>query len=280
MNLPSMRRHRAAKAGLRTLVVGAGAAGRVAGPRPAPQPRATACAPVGFLDDDRPTAACRCGPAGPRPLSRAPEVARAARADAVVVAIPSLGRARRRQIGEPARALGLHVRYLPSFLAAVERDARAADLRSCGWSELLGRRELHVVRPDAAGCRGRSAGPGHRGGRIDRQRAVPPDPAASGRPRCTCSTTTSRTCTGCSWSSPARGCWTATRSSSPTSATRDRIDQVFAGVRPELVFHAAAHKHLPLLERHPCEGVKSQRAGHRTTWSRPAVRYGTSTGSS
>ncbi|MGA8635367.1 MAG: polysaccharide biosynthesis protein, partial [Candidatus Dormiibacterota bacterium] len=29
----------------------------------------------------------------------------------------------------------------------------------------------------------------------------------------------------------------------------------------EVVFHAAAHKHLPLLERHPCEGVKSNVAG-------------------
>ncbi|WP_376765921.1 polysaccharide biosynthesis protein, partial [Amycolatopsis pithecellobii] len=36
-----------------------------------------------------------------------------------------------------------------------------------------------------------------------------------------------------------------------------RVNQLFATLRPELVFHAAAHKHLPLLERHPCEGVKS-----------------------
>jgi FlaA1/EpsC-like NDP-sugar epimerase len=40
-----------------------------------------------------------------------------------------------------------------------------------------------------------------------------------------------------------------------------RIRQVFRAVRPGVVFHAAAHKHLPLLESHPCEGVKSNVLG-------------------
>src|ERR1019366_6922560 len=45
--------------------------------------------------------------------------------------------------------------------------------------------------------------------------------------------------------------------------TRDqaRIRQVFRAVRPDVVFHAAAHKHLLLLQRHPCEGVKSNVLG-------------------
>jgi FlaA1/EpsC-like NDP-sugar epimerase len=42
-----------------------------------------------------------------------------------------------------------------------------------------------------------------------------------------------------------------------------RISGLFAQLRPEVVFHAAAHKHLPLLERHPCEGVKSNVLGTR-----------------
>ena len=37
----------------------------------------------------------------------------------------------------------------------------------------------------------------------------------------------------------------------------------FQQVKPDLVFHAAAHKHLPLLERFPAEGVKTNVSGSR-----------------
>jgi len=38
---------------------------------------------------------------------------------------------------------------------------------------------------------------------------------------------------------------------------RDAIQEVFATHRPEVVFHAAALKHLPLLESHPAEAIKT-----------------------
>ena len=40
---------------------------------------------------------------------------------------------------------------------------------------------------------------------------------------------------------------------------RDRavLDAVFQRVRPEVVFHAAAHKHVPILERYVCEAVRT-----------------------
>ena len=43
--------------------------------------------------------------------------------------------------------------------------------------------------------------------------------------------------------------------------TRARIDEVFAIHRPEVVFHAAALKHLPLLEMHPDEAWKTNVRG-------------------
>jgi FlaA1/EpsC-like NDP-sugar epimerase len=41
------------------------------------------------------------------------------------------------------------------------------------------------------------------------------------------------------------------------SAVRDAL----AATRPDIVFHAAAHKHLPLLERYPAEGLKTNVLG-------------------
>jgi len=40
-----------------------------------------------------------------------------------------------------------------------------------------------------------------------------------------------------------------------------RINQVFAKYRPDVVYHAAAHKHVPLMEYSPCEAIKNNAIG-------------------
>ncbi|MBQ8217633.1 MAG: polysaccharide biosynthesis protein [Oscillospiraceae bacterium] len=52
-----------------------------------------------------------------------------------------------------------------------------------------------------------------------------------------------------------------------------RLEYVFDRYRPQLVFHAAAHKHVPLMEDSPCESIKNNVLGtYKTAYA--AVKYG------
>lgn len=44
-------------------------------------------------------------------------------------------------------------------------------------------------------------------------------------------------------------------------ADRPRVDRIFDGFRPEVVIHAAAHKHVPLMEINPGEAIKNNVVG-------------------
>lgn len=53
----------------------------------------------------------------------------------------------------------------------------------------------------------------------------------------------------------------------------DRVESVFSRFHPQYVFHAAAYKHVPLMEENPCEAVHTNVYGTRLV-ANMAVKYG------
>lgn len=52
-----------------------------------------------------------------------------------------------------------------------------------------------------------------------------------------------------------------------------KLDQLFATYKPDIVYHAAAHKHVPLMEDSPCEAIKNNDIGTYKT-AVAAIRHG------
>src|SRR5947209_1762451 len=236
------------------LIVGAGQAGRIIA-RDLRRVPEFGLRPVGFVDDVLSKSAVQGLPVFGK-LEELQEVCRQQSVDAVIVAIPSLPASRIRTLAQAAAEVGVLVRYLPSFTAALERDTLISELRNLRISSLLGRDELRVVRSASqavvAGKRVLVTGAGGSiGSELCRQikRFGPSalyllDHDESNLHRL---------------QMQLEGQALLDNDELIIADIRDagRIHQIFRSVRPEVVFHAAAHKHLPLLERHPSEGVKS-----------------------
>jgi FlaA1/EpsC-like NDP-sugar epimerase len=248
---------------LRTLVVGAGEAGRALARDLAATPK-FGLEPIGFVDDD-----VIVDPPFPvlGTLSDVAEIAAREEIAVVVIAIPGLDPPVFKQVTQAASAAGATVRYLPSFVAALERRVVGSDMRWLDVGQLIGRDEVHVVSPEAAAIIAdrvvvvTGAG-GSIGSELCRRvfsfaprRLVLLDHDESNLHRLQLELF-------------GQGLLDNDDCIVADIRDRQRIDQVFAEVQPDVVFHAAAHKHLPLLERHPCEAVKSNvRGTENVLWS-------------
>jgi FlaA1/EpsC-like NDP-sugar epimerase len=243
---------------MRTLIVGAGVAGRALARDLASAPE-FGLNPIGFVDDDPAKQAVTSLPV----LGTLDEVARIAlseNVDAVVLAIPMLAPGVFRKVAEGAAVAGASVRYLPSFVAALERGVVGSDMRWLDVGRLIGRDEVHVVSQAAADIIKdqvvlvTGAG-GSIGSELCRQvfgfgpsRLIMLDHDESNLHRLQLEL----------WG---EGLLDDDDCVVADIRDRERLDQIFSDAQPDVVFHAAAHKHLPLLERHPCEAVKSNVAG-------------------
>jgi FlaA1/EpsC-like NDP-sugar epimerase len=257
-SLRHWHRSRPGVTGLATLIVGAGAAARTVlrDLRNCPD---YGLRPVGLLDDD-PGVRSVFGMPVLGTLADMRSVAREHQIQAVIIAIPSLPPAALSRLVRAATDTGAHVRFLPSFLSALERAARAADMRTVSLSDLLGRAERRILEPSVqtmlAGARVLVTGAGGSiGQELCRQiRSHDPESLYMLDHDESNVHTLQLELNG-------RALLDSAEIVIADIRDETRIRQVFRSVRPDLVFHAAAHKHLPLLERHPGEGVKTNVLG-------------------
>ncbi|GAA3943856.1 polysaccharide biosynthesis protein [Actinoplanes auranticolor] len=217
--------------------------------------------PVALLDDDPAKRTLRVmgvPVAGNRQAMA--EVVRRYSADAVLIAIPSASADLVRELTELAEPLNVDLKVVPPVVELFGRTVSVEDIRPVSHADLLGRREIGIDLAAVAGyLQGRrvlvTGAGGSIGSELCRQVArfhpaqlVMLDRDESGLH-------------AVQLSLDGRGMLDDRNLVVADIRDQQRLDEVFAEHRPQVVFHAAALKHLPLLEMHPSEALKTNIVG-------------------
>jgi FlaA1/EpsC-like NDP-sugar epimerase len=220
--------------------------------------------PVALLDDD--PAKQRLHILGVPVVGRLHDlVAVAARraATAVVVAIPSAGNEVIQEVNRLAEGAGLRVMVLPSVNELFGGPLGVGDIRPVTEADLLGRRavdtDVDAIADYLTGKRVLVTGAGGSiGSELCRQvsRFAPASLVMLDRDESALHAV--------QLSIEGRALLEDPNLVVCDIRDRQRVEELFAAHRPEVVFHSAALKHLPLMEMHPSEAVKTNCVG---TWN-------------
>jgi FlaA1/EpsC-like NDP-sugar epimerase len=244
----------------RVLIVGAGEAGIRIGWEIRRRP-GSGLLIVGFLDDD--PAKTRLNVAGTQILGRIEDLPRVVRehgVDQVFITMPSASGRQTRRVAELSGVAGVECRILPGITQVLAGDVTLAGIRPVRVEDLLRREpiELDLLGSDLHGKTILVTGAGGSiGSELVRQAALldPANIILFGHGE----TALHRIEHELRYSTP--GC----RTTIVIGDVRDRakVDHVMREFRPSVVFHAAAHKHVPLMEADPDEAVLNNVAGTR-----------------
>ncbi|MGH2453005.1 MAG: polysaccharide biosynthesis protein [bacterium] len=255
-----LRRYRQRPA-RRVLLVGAGAAGERLARTMLDDP-AEVYRPVGFMDDDpgkEGTYLHGLRVFGGRGLT--PDVVRSQHVDEVVIAIPSASPEELRGIIAEVRQSDVqHIRILPGVHELLSARPHLSDIREVNLEDLLGRPPVRIDR-DAitAFLRGKrvlvTGAAGSIGSELVRQLV-----------RFPCAEVLALDFNESGLFEGEGGGWGA-KTDVPVRAIiadirdREKIDWLLRDLSPQVIFHAAAYKHVPLMERHTEEAVKTNVLG-------------------
>lgn len=221
------------------------------------------CRPVAIFDDNLATNGTTiCGVPVVGPTQRLTQIARAWTVDEVLICIPSATRSEMSRILSICRRAKLPVRTLPTLAELIDGNVSQQDLRGPRIEDLLRREEL-VADPDevATIVRGQvvliTGAGGSIGSELSRQ-------IAAGHPQ--------KLLLLDNTESNLFYIDREIRSQFPSLSItpllidvtqRPQLSEVFAAEKPSLVFHAAAYKHVGLLESNPTEAIRNNVLGTR-----------------
>lgn len=247
--------------GARTLVFGAGDGGHQLIRSMLTDP-ASPYLPVGLLDDDPGKRHLRIS--GVRVLGTRHDLAEVARrqsADVLVVAVPSGQAALYRSVSREARRCGLEVKVLPELpeLLAPSRIS-IRDIRDIDVTDLLGRHQIDTDLETIAGyLDGKrvlvTGAGGSIGAELCRQLT------RFGLAKLIMLDRDESALHAVQLSISGRALLDSDDTVLADIRDRERLLAVFSEHQPDVVFHAAALKHLPLLERYPDEAFKTNVLG-------------------
>jgi len=223
--------------------------------------RNSALRPVGLLDDDPARANLRLR--GVPVLGRTDEMADAVRrtgAEVLVIAIGQADSALVRRLTEAAEAVGLTVYVTPTFSSLMMGEAAVTDLRSVSIEDLIGRHAIDTHVETIAGyITGRrvlvTGAGGSIGSELCRQLSKFGPKELIMLDRDETGLQFAQLATAGHGLLDTKDVVLADIRDSPT------LHEIFATRRPEVVFHAAALKHLPMLEQYPDEAWKTNVQG-------------------
>ncbi len=256
----SSRRTRQSAEPVRTMLIGAGRAGVLVAKEMASRPD-LGLVPVGFLDDDP----VKVGTVmhGIPVLGTSDELAKLCAANGakqVLITIPAASGASLRRISQLCEAAGVPVKIIPGLFEIVGGTVNLSRIREVAIEDLLGRAPVQL---DEAAIdrvvKGRTVLVTGAGGSIGSELC-----RQIGRFSPSSLMLVEHSENGLFYiERELRQLFPALDVRTYLADIRDRarVDTVLTRQRPDVIFHAAAHKHVPMMEANPTEAIKNNVLG-------------------